>query len=94
MTRQTEGSSVTKAAKMMAEDEIERLDPETEYLMSTRRAGNEWEMFKENVRPLKRGRNINLLNTALNAHNHNRLKKSLLDNRRSSCFTFYMIVYL
>ncbi|KAK4276429.1 hypothetical protein QN277_014584 [Acacia crassicarpa] len=67
---------------MMADDEIERLDPETEYLMSKRRAGNEWEMFKENVRPLKRGRNVNLLNTALNAHNHNRLKKSLLDNRR------------
>ncbi|XP_028765747.1 mitotic spindle checkpoint protein BUBR1 [Neltuma alba] len=67
---------------MMADDEIERMDPETEYLMSNKRTGDEWEMFKENVRPLKRGRNINLLNTALNTHNDNRLKKSLLDNRR------------
>lgn len=67
---------------MMADEEIERLDPETEFLMSKRRTGNEWEMFKENVRPLKRGRNINLLNSALNTHDDNRLNKSLLDNRR------------
>ena len=81
MTRQTGESSVIDTVKM-ADDEIERLDPETDYLMSKRRTGNEWEMFKENVRPLKRGRKINLLNTALNAHNHNQLKKSLLDSRR------------
>lgn len=73
---------------MMAEGEAARLDPETEFLMSKKTTGNEWEIFKENVRPLKRGRNVNLLNDALNSHNHNQLKKSLLDTRRSSCLTF------
>ncbi|KAF7829447.1 mitotic spindle checkpoint protein BUBR1 [Senna tora] len=66
----------------MGDGEIEMLDPETEFLVSKRKTGNEWETFKENVRPLKRGRNVNLLNDALNCHNHNQLKKSLLDNRR------------
>lgn len=58
----------------------EYLDPETEFLLSKRETGNEWELFKENVRPLKRGRKIELLNDSLNSHNH----KSLLDHRRSS----------
>ncbi|XP_030951083.1 mitotic spindle checkpoint protein BUBR1 [Quercus lobata] len=62
--------------------QIERLDPETEFLLSKRQTGNEWELFKENVRPLKRGRKVHLLNEALKSHNDNQLKKSLLENRR------------
>ncbi|KAI4352614.1 hypothetical protein L6164_006849 [Bauhinia variegata] len=58
------------------------MDPETEFLVSKRKTGNEWEIFKENVKPLKRGRKVNLLNDALKSHNDNELKKSLLDNRR------------
>ncbi|XP_038994428.1 mitotic spindle checkpoint protein BUBR1-like isoform X1 [Hibiscus syriacus] len=58
------------------------MDPETEFLVSKRKTGNEWELFKENVRPLKRGRNVDLLNHALKAHTDDQLKKSLLDNRR------------
>ncbi|KAF6174225.1 hypothetical protein GIB67_033757 [Kingdonia uniflora] len=55
------------------------LDPETEFLASKDlKTGNEWELFKENVKPLKRGRNINLLNDSLKPH----LKKSLLHRRR------------
>lgn len=61
---------------------MERLDPETEFLLSKRQTGNEWELFKENVRPLKRGRKVELLNDALKSHNDNQLKKSLLENRR------------
>jgi hypothetical protein len=63
--------------------EVERLDPETEFLLSKRQTGTEWELFKENVRPLKRGRKVEILNGALKSHNDNRLKKSLLEHRRS-----------
>lgn len=69
--------------------EIERLDPETEFLLSKRQTGNEWELFKENVRPLKRGRKVGILNDALKSHNDNHLKKSLLENRR---FVFRSLV--
>ena len=62
--------------------QMERLDPETEFLLSKRQTGNEWELFKENVRPLKRGRRLELLNDALKPHNDNQLKKYLLENRR------------
>lgn len=62
--------------------EEEYLDPETEFLLSKREMGNEWEIFKENVRPLKRGRKVELLNHSLKSHNHNLLKKSLADHRR------------
>lgn len=58
------------------------MDPETEFLASKRETGNEWELFKENIRPLKRGRNIRLLNDALASQNNIQLKKSLLENRR------------
>ncbi|XP_045833323.1 mitotic spindle checkpoint protein BUBR1 [Trifolium pratense] len=66
----------------MAECEIQKIDPETEFLSSKRETGNEWEIFKENVRPLKRGRNVNILNNALKSHTDNHLKKSLLNQRR------------
>lgn len=62
--------------------EVERLDPEMEFLLSKRQTGTEWELFKENVRPLKRGRKVEILNDALKSHNDNRLKKSLLEHRR------------
>ncbi|ESW25120.1 hypothetical protein PHAVU_003G009000 [Phaseolus vulgaris] len=69
----------------MAEGEIHStvIDPESEFLASKRTNGHEWEIFKENVRPLKRGRNVNLLNHALNSHSHAHLKKSLLQHRRN-----------
>ncbi|KAH6834702.1 BUB1-related budding uninhibited by benzymidazol [Perilla frutescens var. hirtella] len=57
-------------------------DPETEFLASKEETGNEWELFKENVRPLKRGRNVRLLNHALKSHSHSQIKKSLLQHRR------------
>lgn len=59
------------------------LDPEMEFLASKQETGNEWELFKENVRPLKRGRNVRLLNQALKSSTDSQLKKSLLLNRRS-----------
>ncbi|XP_022982014.1 mitotic spindle checkpoint protein BUBR1 [Cucurbita maxima] len=66
----------------MEDATIQELDPETEFLFSKRKTENDWELFKENVRPLKRGRNISILNNALKSHTDNHLKKSLLDNRR------------
>ncbi|CAL5383265.1 unnamed protein product [Camellia sinensis] len=58
------------------------LDPETEFLYSKQETGNEWELYKENVKPLKRGRNVRLLNDALKSLTDNQLKKSLLETRR------------
>lgn len=58
------------------------MDPETEFLASKQETGNEWELFKENVRPLKRGRSVGLLNQALKYHSDYQLKRSLLDTRR------------
>jgi len=66
----------------MAEIETQKIDPETEFLASKRETGTEWETFKENVRPLKRGRNVNILNHALKSHTDNYLKKSLIQHRR------------
>ncbi|KAL2506059.1 Mitotic spindle checkpoint protein BUBR1 [Abeliophyllum distichum] len=63
-------------------DSTEVLDPETEFLASKQETGHEWELFKENVRPLKRGRNVNILNHALKSQSDFQLKKSLLDHRR------------
>ncbi|XP_008811842.1 mitotic spindle checkpoint protein BUBR1 [Phoenix dactylifera] len=57
-------------------------DPETAFLASKQVTGNEWELYKENVRPLKRGRNVQLLNQALRAQHDRGLKKSLLQTRR------------
>ncbi|EEF52929.1 mitotic spindle checkpoint protein BUBR1 [Ricinus communis] len=59
-----------------------QMDPETQFLASKQETGYEWELFKENVRPLKRGRNIRLLNDSLKSHTDNQLKKSLLETRR------------
>ncbi|CAA7408027.1 unnamed protein product [Spirodela intermedia] len=64
------------------EDLLASLDPETEFLASKRQTGNEWELFKENVRPLKRGRKVELLNEALKSQSDNVLRKALIDKRR------------
>ncbi|KAL3514906.1 hypothetical protein ACH5RR_027623 [Cinchona calisaya] len=58
------------------------LDPETEFLASKQETGNEWELFKENVRPLKRGRNVSLLNNALSLRSSSSSIISLLHHRR------------
>lgn len=70
------------------------LDPETEFLASKEETGNEWELFKENVRPLKRGRNVRLLNHALKSNSHSQLKNSLLNNRRcrGKNYSFFLFV--
>ncbi|MQM19676.1 hypothetical protein Taro_052684 [Colocasia esculenta] len=64
------------------EDPMASLDPETSFLASESQTGNEWELFKENVRPLKRGRNVELLNEALRSQTDHTLKKSLIEKRR------------
>ncbi|XP_038897191.1 mitotic spindle checkpoint protein BUBR1 [Benincasa hispida] len=66
----------------MEDARLQELDPETEFLFSKRKTQNDWELFKENVRPLKRGRNVSILNNALKSHTDNHIKKSLLENRR------------
>lgn len=71
-------------------DQVEGFDPEMQFLASKQETGNEWELFKENVRPLKRGRNVRLLNDALKSHTNNHLKKSLLETRR---FLFLILLF-
>lgn len=58
------------------------IDPETAFLASKQETGNEWELFKENVRPLKRGRNVKLLNDSLKSNSDIQIKNSLIDTRR------------
>ncbi|XP_057776577.1 LOW QUALITY PROTEIN: mitotic spindle checkpoint protein BUBR1 [Salvia miltiorrhiza] len=70
-------------ASSKLEESIEIMqDPEMEFLASKEETGNEWELFKENVRPLKRGRNVRLLNHALKSNFHSQVKSSLLQHRR------------
>ncbi|CAN7019196.1 unnamed protein product [Brassica oleracea var. botrytis] len=66
----------------MAETRVEIPYPETEFFASKQETGHEWELFKENVRPLKRGRNICLLNHALKSHCDHQLRKTLIEKRR------------
>ncbi|ESQ51953.1 hypothetical protein EUTSA_v10016779mg [Eutrema salsugineum] len=66
----------------MAETSVQISDPESEFLASKQETGFEWELFKENVRPLKRGRNVRQLNHALKSHSDHQLKKDLVDKRR------------
>ncbi|KAL8088289.1 mitotic spindle checkpoint protein BUBR1 isoform X1 [Apium graveolens] len=66
----------------MEKAETAMMDPETAFLASKEETGNEWELYKENVRPLKRGRNVRLLNHALKSQSDNLLKNSLLHHRR------------
>lgn len=89
-------TEVSEGATAMEDAKIQELDPETEFILSKRKTQNDWELFKENVRPLKRGRNISILNNALKSHTDNHLKKSLLDNRRFSAFflSFALMILL
>ncbi|XP_019057031.1 PREDICTED: mitotic spindle checkpoint protein BUBR1 isoform X2 [Tarenaya hassleriana] len=67
----------------MAETGVEFVDREAEFLDSMQETGYEWELFKENVRPLKRGRNVRLLNDALRSHVDDQTRKNLLEKRRN-----------
>ncbi|KAL8215968.1 hypothetical protein R6Q57_022805 [Mikania cordata] len=60
----------------------ELMDPETAFLASKEETGNEWELFKENVRPLKRGRHVKLLNDSLKSNSDIRIRSSLKETRR------------
>ncbi|KAK9756604.1 hypothetical protein RND81_01G108700 [Saponaria officinalis] len=73
----------------MATQSLETLDPETRALLQIRLksqpsddADFRWDTLKENVRPLKRGRNVKILNDALHSHSNLPLKHSLLITRR------------
>ncbi|PWA57105.1 BUB1-related (BUB1: budding uninhibited by benzymidazol 1) [Artemisia annua] len=58
------------------------MDPETAFLASKQETSNEWELFKENVRPLKRGRNVKLLNNSLKSYSDIQIRNNLIDTRR------------
>lgn len=63
-------------------DEFEVLNKEAESSMSKQDGGHEWEIYKENVKPLKEGRKIKLLNQALKAQQRSSFKNSFRDERR------------
>jgi checkpoint serine/threonine-protein kinase len=74
---------------MAAAKEMAVLDEETLALLGGGGAtaapaclGAEWETFKENVRPLKRGRDVSLLNRALKAQADPAQRAALLETRR------------
>ncbi|CAN6834487.1 unnamed protein product [Brassica oleracea] len=66
----------------MAETRVEFPDPETEFFASKQETRHEWELFKENVWPLKRGRNFSLLNHAFKSHSDHQSRKTLVEKRR------------
>ena len=79
------------AAAAGAEEMVAVLDEETLALMGISNAaavappvavGAEWETFKENVRPLKRGRDVSKLNRALKAQVDPAQRAALLEARR------------
>ncbi|OAY76253.1 Mitotic spindle checkpoint protein BUBR1 [Ananas comosus] len=74
-----EANEEAVATATMAEVEV---DEEALFMASGKETGNEWELFKENVRPLKRGRNVALLNHALRSHIDPALRSHLLLSRR------------
>ncbi|XP_031488567.1 mitotic spindle checkpoint protein BUBR1 [Nymphaea colorata] len=61
---------------------MEEVDAEIAFLATEKPTGHEWELYKENVKPLKRGRNVHLLNEALKCNNHNASRKFLFEHRR------------
>lgn len=75
-------------AAAAAAGELAMLDAETLALMAGGPEAaqvavcGELETFKENVRPLKRGRNVGLLNRALKAHADPAQRSALLAERR------------
>nr|CAB3445941.1 unnamed protein product [Digitaria exilis] len=85
-------AATAKAAEEMAVV----LDEETLALMGVSSAaaapvavGTEWETFKENVRPLKRGRDVSKLNRALKAHVDPAQRAALLETRRKMIEAIY-----
>lgn len=80
-------AAMATTAAAAAEEAVVALDKETLMLMGCGDAPPaapcaEWETFKENVRPLKRGRNVGLLNRALKAHADPAQRAALLAARR------------
>jgi len=83
------------ATAKAAEDMVAALDEETLALMEISSAataapvavGAEWETFKENVRPLKRGRDVAKLNHALKAHADPAQRAALLEARKYVAFS-------
>lgn len=63
-------------------DEFEVLNREAESSLSKQDGGHEWEVYKENVKPLKEGRKVKLLNQALKAQQRSSFKNSFRDERR------------
>ncbi|CAL4970857.1 unnamed protein product [Urochloa decumbens] len=86
-------AATTKAAEEM----VAVLDEETLALMGISDAataapvavGTEWETFKENVRPLKRGRDVSKLNLALKAQVDPAQRAALLEARRRKIEAIY-----
>ncbi|KAG0532148.1 hypothetical protein BDA96_04G083800 [Sorghum bicolor] len=83
-------AAAAAATAKAAEEMVEVLDEETLALMGVSSAataapvavGAEWETFKENVRPLKRGRDVSKLNHALKAHADPAQRAALLETRK------------
>ncbi|CAL9172292.1 unnamed protein product [Musa hybrid cultivar] len=89
--QQMEATSFAAAAAGEAETAllVADADPETAFLQQkdggvATGGGFEWEVYKENVRPLKRGRDVKLLNHALRSQVDRSLNASLLRTRRHS----------
>ncbi|XP_064998131.1 mitotic spindle checkpoint protein BUBR1-like isoform X2 [Musa acuminata AAA Group] len=87
--QQMEATSFAAAAAGEAETAllVADADPETAFLQQkdggvSTGGGFEWEVYKENVRPLKRGRDVKLLNHALRSQVDRSLNASLLRTRR------------
>jgi hypothetical protein len=84
------------AAAKAAEEMVAVLDEETLALMGVSNAASaapvavaaEWETFKENVRPLKRGRDVSKLNRALKAQIDPAQRAALLEARRYDAIPF------
>ncbi|KAJ8760399.1 hypothetical protein K2173_015066 [Erythroxylum novogranatense] len=74
-------ASNNRIRKVREEEDEGWLDPKMEFFASKRETGNEWELFKENVRLLKKCRNVQVLNQTLKSQTNNTLKYSLLYTR-------------
>lgn len=89
--------AAAEATAKAAEEMVATLDEETLALMGLSSSaatapppvavGAEWETFKENVRPLKRGRDVSKLNHALKAHADPAQRAALLEARKYVAFS-------
>ncbi|CAL9047525.1 unnamed protein product [Musa banksii] len=87
--QQMEATSFAAAAAGEAETALLVADADLETAFLQQKDGGvatgggfEWEVYKENVRPLKRGRDVKLLNHALRSQVDRSLNASLLRTRR------------